>query len=226
MIIGQDLTKIYKIDQNEIIAVNNLNFKIVEGEMVSIIGDSGSGKSTLLNMLGSLEKPSFGTLQINGIDMRKINNKELVKYKRETVGFVWQNNARNLLPYLTAIENVEVPMLLNGKLRKEWANEILERVGLSNKKNNKLNQLSGGEQQRVALAIGLANQPKILLADEPTGSVDSNTSKQIVEVLKQINKALGITIVIVTHDISFAKETDRVFLMKHGRFANASSENY
>ena len=178
---------------------------------MAIIGNSGSGKSTFLNMIGGLDRPSAGKLYVDGKDLFRLTEAELVEYKKNTVGFVWQNNARNLLPYLTAYENVMTPMLFSKEEnKKERANELLELVGLSHRKNNRLSQLSGGEQQRVAIAIALANKPKLLLADEPTGSVDRNTSDYILDMFRKLNEELGITIVIVTHDQGLAKKVNRV----------------
>ncbi|UUZ86896.1 ABC transporter ATP-binding protein [Paenibacillus sp. P26] len=154
----------------------------------------------MLNMLGGLDRPSAGQLLVDGKDLLKFTEKDLVVYKRETVGFVWQNNARNLIPYLTALENVEPPILLKGRRRRERALELLEAVGLSHRRGNKLNQLSGGEQRRVAIAIALSNQPKLLLADEPTGSVDTRMANQILDLFRELNRSLGLTVVIVTHD--------------------------
>ena len=146
----------------------------------------------------------------------KIKDEQLVEYKRKTVGFVWQNNARNLLPYLTALENVEMPMMLTGKVDRAYAKQLLEWVGLEDRMHSKLHQLSGGEQQRVAIAISLSNRPKMLLADEPTGSVDTTTSDRIMNIFRQVNKELGITVVIVTHDLELASKVDRVVAIRDG----------
>lgn len=154
---------------------------------------------------------------VDGKDLLKFTEKDLVKYKRETVGFVWQNNARNLIPYLTALENVELPILLQGKRKRERALELLEAVGLSHRIKNRLNQLSGGEQQRVAIAIALANNPKMLLADEPTGSVDTKMANQILDLFRDLNRRMGLTVVIVTHDPLLAKKVDRVVAIRDGK---------
>lgn len=218
MIECENLVKIYKVAEIEVVALQGLDLTIETGEMMGIIGNSGSGKSTLLNMLGGLDKPSAGKLVVDGKDILKFTDEQLVKYKRETVGFVWQNNARNLIPYLTAIENVELPMILGGrKQRRDNARELLEMVGLSHRINSKLDQLSGGEQQRVAIAIALANRPKILLADEPTGAVDSRTAAQIMDVFREFNKTWGLTVVIVTHDRQLSRKVDRVVAIRDGR---------
>ncbi|MFC4808589.1 ATP-binding cassette domain-containing protein [Paenibacillus sp. GCM10023250] len=218
MITCENLVKIYKTAEVEVVALQGLNLQVNQGEMIAVIGNSGSGKSTLLNMLGGLDRPSAGRLTIAGKDMLKLTDPELNVYKRETVGFIWQNKARNLVPYLTARENVEIPMLLHDrKQRRLRAAELLEAVGLGSRTGHKLRQLSGGEQQRVAIAIALANRPKLLLADEPTGALDTRTSDQIMALLRRLNAELGLTIVIVTHDLELAKQVQRVVLIRDGR---------
>jgi len=183
---------------------------------MAIIGNSGSGKSTLLNILGGLDRPSAGQVRVGPWDLLKLSDDDLVKYKRDTVGFIWQNNARNLLPYLTALENVEMPMMFSGKLDRAYAKQLLEWVGLKDRMHSKLQQLSGGEQQRVAIAISLANRPQLLLADEPTGSVDTRTSDLIMDIFRRFNRELGVTIVIVTHDLTLAGKVDRVVAIRDG----------
>ncbi len=219
MILCENLVKIYKTSDTEVLALQGLELKINKGEFVAIIGSSGSGKSTFLNMIGGLDRPSAGKLYVDGKDLFKMNEKEYVSYKQETVGFVWQNNARNLFPYLTAIQNVMLPMLFNKSKedKEKRALELLELVGMSHRKESKLSQLSGGEQQRIAIAIALANNPKLLLADEPTGSVDQKTSDQILEVFNKLNKELGTTIVIVTHDVNLANKVKRVIMIRDGK---------
>jgi putative ABC transport system ATP-binding protein len=217
MIRCEGLVKIYKTAEIEVVALQGLNLTIEAGEMMAIIGNSGSGKSTLLNILGGLDRPSAGLVRVGPWDLLKITDAQLVQYKRETVGFIWQNNARNLLPYLTTIENVETVMMLNGKLDRIYAKELLERVGLAHRMHSKLQQLSGGEQQRVAIAISLANRPALLLADEPTGSVDSETAERILDIFRALNKELGVTIVIVTHDLSLAHKVNRVVAIRDGQ---------
>lgn len=220
MIHCEGLVKIYKAAGLEVFALQGLDLHIDKGELMAIIGTSGSGKSTLLNILGGLDKPTAGSLTVDNQDLLKFTEKDFVRYKRTTVGFVWQNNARNLIPYLTALENIELPMLLEGRRKRHRALALLEAVGLSHRANNRLNQLSGGEQQRVAIAIALANEPKILLADEPTGSVDSKMSDQILRLFRDLNKKLGITIVIVTHDPELAKKVDRVVAIRDGKISS------
>jgi len=216
-----NLVKIYKTEDIEVLALQGLDMTIQRGELMAIIGKSGSGKSTFLNMIGGLDRPSAGRLIVDGKDLFKMNEKQLVEYKRSTVGFVWQNNGRNLLPYLTAWENIQMPMLFrSGKEKKERALELLDLVGLSHRKNNKLYQLSGGEQQRIAIAIALANNPKILLADEPTGAVDVATGAYILDMFKKINQEQGITIVIVTHDRMLSKKVNRVASICDGKISS------
>ena len=218
MIECDNLVKIYKTKDIEVLALQGLELTVAEGELMAIIGNSGSGKSTFLNMIGGLDRPSAGRLFVDGKDLFKLNERELVDYKRNTVGFVWQNNGRNLLPYLSALENVEMPMLFaDPKKKKERALELLDLVGMSHRKNSRLNQLSGGEQQRIAIAIALANRPKLLLADEPTGSVDVRTSEYILDVFRKLNEELGLTIVIVTHDKNLAKKVNRVVAIRDGK---------
>lgn len=218
MIECDNLVKIYKTKDIEVVALQGLDLTVEKGELMAIIGNSGSGKSTLLNMLGGLDRPSAGKLLVDGKDLLKFDEKQLFKYKRETVGFVWQNNARNLIPYLSALDNIMLPMFLSGSQRKrDRALELLDMVGLAQKKDRKLQQLSGGEQQRVAIAIALANNPKLLLADEPTGSVDTKTAAQVLDIFGYMNKSMGITIVIVTHDRQLSKKVDRVVAIRDGR---------
>ncbi len=217
----ENLVKIYKTRDIEVLALQGLELTVARGEMMAIIGNSGSGKSTFLNMLGGLDRPSAGRLTVDGKDLFKMSDRELVDYKRNTVGFVWQNNARNLLPYLTARQNVELPMLFgNSRHMKKRALKLLDMVGLSSRKNSRLAQLSGGEQQRVAIAIALSNQPKLLLGDEPTGSVDAKTSGYILDMLRSLNRELGVTIVIVTHDRTLAKKVTRVVAIRDGKISS------
>ena len=218
MILCENLVKIYKTKETEVLALQGLELRVEKGEFIAIIGSSGSGKSTFLNLLGGLDRPSAGKLYVDGKNLFKMTESQLVAYKQKTVGFVWQNNARNLLPYLTAVQNVELPMLFcEPKERHERAIELLTLVGMVHKKDSRLNQLSGGEQQRIAIAIALANRPKLLLADEPTGSVDQKTSDAVLDVFRKLNTELGITIVIVTHDINLAKKVNRVVMMRDGK---------
>ncbi|MBO5347628.1 MAG: ABC transporter ATP-binding protein [Lachnospiraceae bacterium] len=220
MIQAEGLVKIYKTKETEVLALQGLDLTVEEGELTALIGNSGSGKSTFLNMIGGLDRPSAGSLIVGGKNLFTMTEKELVVYKRDTVGFVWQNNARNLLPYLSALENIMLPMhLSSAKKKKEKAVELLEMVGLSGKKHSRLNTLSGGEQQRVAIAIALANSPKLLLADEPTGSVDPKTANYIFDVFTELNKQ-GQTILIVTHDVALSKKVKRVIAIRDGKISS------
>lgn len=219
MIECDSLVKIYKTKDIEVLALQGLDLTVKRGELMAIIGNSGSGKSTFLNMIGGLDRPSAGKLYVDGKDLFRMGEEELVQYKRSTVGFVWQNNARNLLPYLTAWENVMTPMLFTDKKNgdKQRAIELLSLVGLEHRAESKLSQLSGGEQQRVAIAIALANNPKLLLADEPTGAVDRKTADIILDMFRKLNEELGLTIVIVTHDKELAKKVNRVVSIRDGK---------
>ena len=221
MILADNLVKIYKTAELEVLALQGLDLQVERGELLAIIGNSGSGKSTFLNMLGGLDTPSAGKLFVDGKNLFTMTEKQLVEYKRDTVGFVWQNNARNILPYLSALENVMTPMQFGAeKNKKEQALKLLDMVGMSHKKASRLNQLSGGEQQRIAIAIALANQPKLLLADEPTGSVDRKTADYILDVFRHLNRDEGQTIVIVTHDVALSKQVQRVVAIRDGKFSS------
>ncbi len=221
MVQADNLMKIYKTKDIEVVALQGLDLTVEQGELMAIIGNSGSGKSTFLNMIGGLDKPSAGKLFVDGKNLFTMTERQLVDYKRKTVGFVWQNNGRNLFPYLTALENVMVPMQIgSAKKCKERALELLDMVGLAHKKANKLSQLSGGEQQRIAIAIAVANAPKLLLADEPTGSVDSKTSDYILDVFRRLNKEWGQTIILVTHDVLLSKKVQRVAAIRDGKISS------
>ncbi len=214
----ENLVRIYRTDETEVLALQGLDLTIEEGELVALIGASGSGKSTFLNILGGLDKPSAGNIFVDGTDLSKLSNKELMLYKRNKVSFIWQNSARNLLPYLTALENIVLPMEILGKKPDyNQAKHLLELVGIGDKMNSKLFTLSGGEQQRVAIAMALTNKPKLLLADEPTGAVDNATATVILDLFRKINTELGITVVIVTHDMKLSAKVDRVIRIRDGR---------
>ncbi|MCL2197696.1 MAG: ABC transporter ATP-binding protein [Defluviitaleaceae bacterium] len=230
VIIAEGLVKIYKTKDVEVLALQGLDLTIERGEIMAIIGNSGSGKSTLLNMIGGLDKPSAGQLIVDGKDLFKMRERDLVEYKTSTVGFVWQNNARNLIPYLTSLENVMMPMQFNRKNpiknKRERALQLLELTGMEKRVKHRLSQLSGGEQQRVALALSLANHPAVLLADEPTGSVDTSTTDLILNMFRKINAELGTTIVIVTHDREIAKKVQRVVAIRDGKTSSEFITNY
>ncbi len=215
-----NLVKIYKVADIEVVALQGLDLVIEEGEMMSIVGTSGSGKSTLLNVLGGLDRPSAGQATVDGLDLLKATNSQLDRYRREKVGFVWQQTARNLVPYLTAQQNIELPMTIagfTGAEKQQWSRELLEAVDLWELRGNKLAQLSGGQQQRVAIATALANKPKLLLGDEPTGELDSQTAIEVLALLRAMNERYGITIIIVTHDPETAAAVDRVVTIRDGR---------
>ena len=215
----ENLVRIFKTDEVEVVALQGLDLEIEAGEVMAIIGSSGSGKSTLLNILGGLDRPSAGSVEVGGADLLKLSAQDLVRYRRETVGFVWQNSARNLVPYLTATENVEVPMLLARRRRgrRQRALELLRQVGVDHRAGNRLTELSGGEQQRVAIAVALANEPPLLLADEPTGNVDSQTARHLLATFREVNRDLGVTVVVVTHDRAVAQSVSRVVAIRDGR---------
>ncbi len=220
MIQAESLVKIYKTKETEVLALQGLDLRVEQGELTALIGNSGSGKSTFLNMIGGLDRPSAGSLLVSGRNLFTLSERELVAYKRDTVGFVWQNNARNLLPYLSALDNILLPMgFSGGKRKRERALELLERVGLASKKCSLMSALSGGEQQRVAIAIALANAPKLLLADEPTGSVDSKTAEAIFHIFAELNRE-GQTILIVTHDVALSKKVRRVVAIRDGKISS------
>jgi ABC-type lipoprotein export system ATPase subunit len=216
----EDVFKIYKIADLEVVALRGLDLKVKEKEVMAIVGASGSGKTTLLNILGGLDNPTAGKVIVGGKDLINISSRELGKYRRRDVGFVWQQTGRNLLPYLTAFQNVELPMTLLGvplKKRRQRAAELLEAVGLAPRMQHRPERLSGGEQQRVAIAVALAHNPPLLLADEPTGELDSQSAAHIIDVFHSLNDMYGVTIIIVTHDNSITGKVDRVVTIRDGR---------
>ena len=220
IVVCENLVKIYKVAELEVVALQGLDILVKPGELMAIVGASGSGKSTLLNILGGLDQPSAGKVWVDGQDLLKLSGAGMDKYRRDKVGFVWQQTGRNLISYLTALENVELPMIVAGRSpreRKRWANELLEAVELSDRKSHKLSQLSGGQQQRVAIAVSLANRPVLLLADEPTGEVDSATAETIFSTFRRLNEAFNLTTIIVTHDPRIATEVDRVVAIRDGK---------
>jgi ABC-type lipoprotein export system ATPase subunit len=219
-ILCEDLFKIYKIADLEVVALRGLDLRIHHGELMGIVGASGSGKSTLLNILAGLDTPSAGRAYVGGRNLLAMAPEELVEYRRKQVGFVWQQTGRNLIPYLTARENVEVPMMLDGVSRSKArarSTELLEAVGLPHRLNHRPEQLSGGEQQRVSIAVALANQPPLLLADEPTGELDSIGADAVFATLAQLNERTGVTVIIVTHDHAISGRVNRVVTMRDGR---------
>jgi putative ABC transport system ATP-binding protein len=221
LIACDNLVKIYKIADLETVALQGLDLVVAPGELMGIVGPSGSGKSTLMNILGGLDRPSAGRVWVDGQDLLKTSNADLNRYRRSKVGFVWQQGSRNLVPYLTALENVELPMTLagSGRGKRRRAEELLEAVDLADRRHHRLAQMSGGEQQRVAIAVALANTPKLLLADEPTGEVDSATALTIYETFKRLNREYGLTTLIVSHDPGIARHVNRVVAIQDGKMA-------
>lgn len=220
MIICENLVKIYSLGEIEVVALQGLDLQVEKGEMVGIVGVSGSGKSTLLNILGGLDRPSAGQVLVNDQNLLKLSETGLDQYRRLQVGFVWQQTTRNLIPYLTALENVELPLQLAGRAgtdRKQRAAELLEILGLTHRSSHLPAQLSGGQQQRVALAVALANGPSLLLADEPTGEVDSETATEIYAALRKMNEVFELTTLIVSHDPNLSHHTDRVVAIRDGK---------
>jgi len=216
----QDLFKIYKRADLEVVALRGLDLRVAPGEIIAIVGASGSGKSTLLNILAGLDRPSAGRVRVGQRDLLNVSEAELMDYRRLDVGFVWQATGRNLLSYLTARENVELPLLFAGApaaSRAARARELLEAVGLENKALRRPDELSGGEQQRVAIAVALANNPPLLLADEPTGELDTSTAVEVLQMFRRLNERYGTTIFIVTHYSGIAQFVDRVVSIRDGR---------
>jgi ABC-type lipoprotein export system ATPase subunit len=215
-----NLVKIYKVADLEVVALQGLDLTVEQGEMIALIGPSGSGKSTLMNVLGGLDVPSAGRVSVGDYHLTELNRSQQVQYRRDIVGFVWQQTAHNLLPYLSARENIELPMAfagLNAKERRQRSDALLDAVSMTQRATFKPANLSGGEQQRAALAVAMANHPRLLLADEPTGEVDSEAADQIFDTMRALNAAYGVTIVIVTHDYAVSKRVSRVVGMRDGR---------
>jgi ABC-type lipoprotein export system ATPase subunit len=221
-VICEDLFKIYKIADLEVVALRGLDLAVKRGEVVAIVGASGSGKSTLLNILAGYDAPSAGKVSVGGRDLLQMGGREVEEYRRNEVGFIWQQTSRNMFPYLTSIENVALPMMLTntpGRVRQERAQELLELVGLGHRLHHTPEKLSGGEQQRVAIAIALANSPPLLLADEPTGELDDATAAEILDLFGEVNRSLGTTVLIVTHDPDIAYKVGRVVMIRDGKMS-------
>lgn len=217
MIEFQKVDRHYKLGGETIRALDNVSLKIKKGDFASIMGPSGSGKSTFLNLVGGLDRPNKGIVLVDGVNLQKLSDKKLAKYRNKTVGFVFQNF--NLQPIYSALENVMLPLYfarLKGKEKKKRAEAALKSVGLEKRMKNRPSQLSGGEQQRVAIARALVNEPTILLADEPTGNLDSKIGKGIMDLLQKLNKEKKITVVMVTHDPEMAKFSDYSIRIKDG----------
>jgi ABC-type lipoprotein export system ATPase subunit len=221
----QNLIKIHKQGNLEVVALQGLDLTMEQGEFISIVGASGAGKSTLLTILAGFERPSAGRATVVERDLTDISARDLVRYYRRDVGFVWQDFTRNLIPYLKALQNVELPLLLGGiggRKRTKRAMALLDAVGLRGKAHAPVHTLSGGEQQRLALCVALAPGPKLLLADELTGELDTETSLEIFELLRQLSHEGGLSVLVVTHDVAIAQRTDRVVRIADGRIATQS----
>jgi putative ABC transport system ATP-binding protein len=217
-----NLTKTFNQAGHKVSAVDDVSFTVGEGEFVSIVGRSGSGKSTLLGLLGALDSPTSGSIDIDDHDVAKMRDHKLIAYRRSTIGFVFQNY--NLVPNLNAIENVTLPMEYNGVKKKEAvsrAKKLLDQVGIEgDKQNRRPGKMSGGEQQRVSIARALANQPSVILADEPTGNLDTENGRMIFELLHNLARSENTTIIVVTHDLDIAGKTDRVIKIQDGKIIN------
>jgi putative ABC transport system ATP-binding protein len=222
----KDIKRQFKSGDTIVVAVNDVSLEVSEGKFVSIIGRSGSGKSTLLSLMGALDKPTSGSIEIDNQDITKLSDHDLIKYRCEKIGFIFQSY--NLVPNLTAIENVMLPMefaAVDKSERKSRAQKMLDQVGLTaDKQDRKPGRLSGGEQQRVAIARALANKPKLVLADEPTGNLDSQTGKMIFDLMHGLAKSENTTIVVVTHDLSIAGKTDQTFQLIDGKLVAKTKE--
>ena len=211
----KNLNKIYGKSETEVKALSQINLKINSGEFVVIVGKSGSGKSTFLHLVGGLERPSNGTIKVDGKDICCLSDKELARYRRQKVGFVFQQY--NLIPVLNVKENIELPLKLdNKKIDKEYIDDLINLLGLNERKNHLPNQLSGGQQQRVAIARALSAKPSIILADEPTGNLDSKTTEEVMDLLKSSIKKYNQTLIIITHNENIARKADRIISIIDG----------
>jgi peptide/nickel transport system ATP-binding protein len=225
-IVCAGLVKIFKVAGSDVVALQGLDLEVRRGEMLALVGPSGSGKSTLLSMLGGLDRPAAGRLEVNNHDLLTLSQVALTEYRRKYVGMLWQQTMRNLLPYLSARNNIELLMTLAGRGRCEcraWANELLDAVGMAEHSHQKPPQLSGGQQQRLALACALANKPQLLLADEPTGEVDWATAQRMLQLVRELRARYQLTIVMVTHDPRVAAQADRVVAIRDGRTSTETS---
>jgi ABC-type lipoprotein export system ATPase subunit len=212
--------KVYRVADTGVVALGGVDFEVGEGEFLAVVGPSGSGKSTILNMIGGLDRATAGSVEVEGRDLGRLDEDELTAYRRDRVGFVWQGTARNLVPYLSVVENVRLPSTASGvkiPAARRTPRELLEVVGLVHRANHKPGQLSGGEQQRVAVAVALANLPKIILADEPTAELDSESSEMVLEAFRAVNHEFGVTIIMVTHDLLAAKRAHRQLRLRDGQ---------
>jgi putative ABC transport system ATP-binding protein len=219
-VLCEGLVRIYRTADVEVQALQGLDLRLEPGELVAMVGASGSGKSTLLGILSGLDAPTAGRAEVAGVDLTEMRGARRVRYQRETVGFVWQQTSRNLLPYLTAAENVELPLLIGrvkASERGRRAAELLDLLDVGDRAGHRPQEMSGGEQQRVALAVALANSPKVLLADEPTGELDEATSHEVFDAIRAVNTELGVTVLVVTHDPLVSEQVDRTVAIRDGR---------
>jgi ABC-type lipoprotein export system ATPase subunit/bifunctional DNA-binding transcriptional regulator/antitoxin component of YhaV-PrlF toxin-antitoxin module len=225
LIICDNLVKIYRVAERDVVALQGLDMVVPRGDLLGVVGVSGSGKSTLMNILGGLDRPTAGRVWVDGKDLLKMSDPQLDSYRLSKVGFVWQQTSRNLVPYLTAQQNVEMPLRLAGRVGdtcRRRALELLEVVGISARRSHRLSELSGGEQQRVGIAVALANQPMLLLADEPTGEVDEKTAHGLYQLFGDLNRQLELTTLIVSHDPNLAQYVHRVVSIRDGKIATES----
>jgi ABC-type lipoprotein export system ATPase subunit len=220
LVVCENLVKIYKVADLEVVALQGLDLRVEGGEVIAVVGASGSGKSTLQNILGGIDTPTAGKAVVAGHDLASMRPRERTDYRRRVVGFVWQQTSRNLLPYLDVQQNVELPMLLEGLPRPRRlarTRDLLRLVGMWERANERPEHLSGGEQQRVALAVALANEPALLLADEPTGELDSQSAAELFGALRWANEQLGVTVIVLTHDPLVSREVGRTVRIRDGR---------
>jgi ABC-type lipoprotein export system ATPase subunit len=212
--------KVYRIGDTGVVALGGVDFEVHEGEFVAVIGPSGSGKSTVLNLIGGLERATAGAVEIDGRDLGRLSEEDLTAHRRDRVGFVWQGTARNLVPYLSVLDNVRLPPIARGgtiAAERRTARELLDLVGLADRAKHRPEQLSGGEQQRVAVAVALANTPRLLLADEPTAELDGRSAATVLRALHEVNRELGVTVVMVTHDLLATRGADRRLRLRDGQ---------
>lgn len=220
----KNVSKIYKTGKIDVCALKDINLSIDKGELVAIIGESGSGKSTMLNLLGGLDTPSSGEINVNGMVINKLGDNELSNYRRDAIGFIFQYF--NLLPYFTVEENILLPLrMAKKKIDKDYLNAIINTLGLNDRRTHLPSELSGGQQQRVAIARALINKPNIILADEPTGNLDSKNTKEVLELLKYTSSKFNQTIIIVTHDLSITNYVNRVITMEDGNIISDEVSN-
>jgi ABC-type lipoprotein export system ATPase subunit len=223
LVVCDNLVRIFRSNGVEVVALQGLDLVVSRGELLAVVGASGSGKSTLLGILSGLDVPTAGSVRVAGRDLLTMTPAERLDYRRTTVGFVFQQTAANLLPYLTAAENVALPLRATGtptRARRDRASHLLDVLGVAEQADRRPDQMSGGQQQRVAIAVALANDPQLVLADEPTGELDSATSAEVYDAFARVNRELGVTVVIVTHDSAVADQVERTVAIRDGRTAS------